>query len=722
MMRGVGLTAAMLCGAGAMAGFAMGQTIQAHGPGLVVDARVRIVVSANEPEAVRTAADDLARDCAKVFGVKPRVDENATGEGTTILIGEAEKLPESERPEGMHDPESFSMVVKGNDVVLAGADMRGTIYAIYEFSQEFLGVDPLYYWTDHAPARRARVVIPAGLDKVFPAPVFRYRGFFINDEDLLTGWAPGAKDHTGIALAVWDKIFETELRLKGNMIVPGTWIFPDDPQVKAAGERGLIMTEHHAIPLGLNVARWPNGVPYNYTEHPEILERAWRDAVAEYPKGQEILWDVGLRGLSDVSYASMDPTVRDNDKALGSLISKAIRDQMGIVRATHPEAHFVTDLWQEGARLEQQGYLQIPPEVTTVWADDGSGYIQDKGEVKAGEGTYDHIAMLNGRANQLSEMVPVARTDEELRRYIDAGATAYMLVNTSDIRPVTMSARAIMDLAWQGHLMGSDKGNAPPADAARHFYRAWAAEEFGAKASPAIADFYEAYFAAPAHYGNPAHEYGDQWYEDETRALLLTAMIDSPLYAIPSQSPKWEMARMVGEGYGRPNYGGKAWMLRTAAHEVEQCGGAAARWNAVWAKAQSAAALVAPERKDFYQGSVLTMVEINRESNRMLLNVSKAILDAQKGEIAAAQKDAAEAVNAVAAIRKAQSAAEYGKWKNWYRGDWLDGVYRTQQVVDAYAAFLKDPLTHLAPPILWNGWEGYYHILYYEGDREADTN
>ena len=24
-------------------------------------------------------------------------------------------------------------------------------------------------------------------------------------------------------------------------------------------------------------------------------------------------------------------------------------------------------------------------------------------------------------------------------------------------------------------------------------------------------------------------------------------------------------------------------------------------------------------------------------------------------------------------------AAEYGKWKNWYRGDWLTGVYRTQR-------------------------------------------
>ena len=52
----------------------------------------------------------------------------------------------------------------------------------------------------------------------------------------------------GIAKPVMDKIFETILRLKGNMVVPGTWTFPSDPQMKWAGERGLILNQHHAIP------------------------------------------------------------------------------------------------------------------------------------------------------------------------------------------------------------------------------------------------------------------------------------------------------------------------------------------------------------------------------------------------------------------------------------------------------------------------------------------
>ena len=70
---------------------------------------------------------------------------------------------------------------------------------------------------------------------------------------------------------------------------------------------------------------------------------------------------------------------------------------MKIVRAKYPKAQFVTDLWQEGARLMQEGYLKIPPEVTLVWADTGYGDMQDGGKVAAGQGAYFHVAMMNGQ-------------------------------------------------------------------------------------------------------------------------------------------------------------------------------------------------------------------------------------------------------------------------------------------------------------------------------------
>lgn len=688
---------------------------------VVIDGTTPILL-ASDRAPVRKAAEDLASDIEKLTGRRPPIQLGTKEpQKTAIFIGEPSTLAEDIRPTDLTAPESFSISVArgntenpGNAVVLSGADMRGTIYAVYQFSQEYLGIDPLYYWTDQEPAHRASIQIPADLNRTFPAPVFTYRGFFINDEDLLTGWAPGeAKDKTGISLEVWDKIYETILRLKGNMVAPGTWIFPDEPQVKLAAKRGLIVTQHHAIPLGLNVARWPKDVPYNYTEHPEILERAWKNAVNSYLPDQEVLWSVGLRGLSDVSYAAMDSSVRANNKALGALISKAIADQISIVRAVRPNAKFVTNLWQEGARLVQQGDLKIPPEVATVWADDGYGYIQDHGEVTTGQGIYDHIAMMNGRANQLTEMVPIERSFSEIGRYIKAGATHYYLVNTSDIRPVTMSARAVMDAVWKGIPDGES-----PAD---KFYQQWSEEEFGKAAAPKLVELYKEYFKAPAQLGDPVHEYGDQLYQTEARMMMLTFMSNSPLYAIPSQSPKWQVPRVLDSGFGPNHVPPKEWLAETSKREIQQCGEAQARWDALWKQAQAIESLIPAARRPFYGEQVLTMIAINRQSNRMLLLLSKTLQDAQNGHKTRAHAKVNQAIAALDEIQRSESQAEYGKWKNWYRGDWLAGVYRTKQLLAVFSKFLDDPHTHLAPPILWDGWEAYYHIMHYEGDRSADV-
>ena len=688
---------------------------------VTLDSASTILVSPDEPGPIQQAAKDLQSDFGKVFGKTPRiVTRPQDAAATTILVGEYSKLSESVRPAPLTAPESFSISVahpsgpRAATIVLAGADMRGTIYAIYQFSEQHLGIDPLYYWTDHEPEHRAEIQLAANLSEQFPAPVFKYRGFFINDEDLLTGWAPGEKkDHTGISLDVWNKVFETILRLKGNMVAPGTWIFPDDPQVKLAGERGLILTQHHAIPLGLNVARWPKDVPYSYTEHPEILERAWKDAVAAYPHDQEVLWTVGLRGLSDASYAAFDPSVRGNDKALGELITKAIADQMQIVRAQYPDAKFITSLWQEGARLVQEGYLKIPPEVGTVWADTGYGYLQDKGLVTAGQGAYYHDAMMNGMANQLTEMVPVERIDSELGRYIKAGATNYLLLNTSDIRPVSMTAKAIMDIAWKG--MSSDAGQSDS------YYRRWSSDEFGSKAASQVAEIYKEYFDAPAHRpgGEPALEYGDNYYQTEARRFLLDYMVQFPLYSLPGQAPTWQTPRVVADGSQTPGMPNLADSLKA---EIQRCDAVQPKWDALWEKAVAAEPLVSADRRDFYQADVLTMIAIGRESNRMLSLVAQAVQDAEAGKTEDSLARADQALAAFDEIFKNEKASEYGKWKNWYRGDWLTGIPRTRELLENFKAYLADPLSPMPPPINWANWEAYYHIMHYEGARSADVN
>ena len=704
---------------------------------LSIDSSVTIVEGVDEPAAVRRATEDLLSDFGKVFGQAPRMTDRLEESGQIAILISGPKTPEfgarCKAPTGI-ESFAFSVVHLGGHQVrdlicLTGADMRGTIYAIYQFSQTVLGTDPMYLWTDKQPERRSQITLPMDFAKVYPGPVIRNRGFFINDEDLLSGWIPGSRaERTGISPRVWDNIFETVLRLKGNMIVPGTWIFPDDAQVEAAAKRGLIINQHHAIPLGVNVARWPKDVPYNFSTHPEILERAWTNAVATYKPDEEILWSVGLRGLSDSSYASLDPSVRDNDELLGKRISDAIAEQVKIVRAKYPKAQFVTDLWQEGARLMQKGLLKIPPEVTLVWADTGYGDMQDNGRVVAGQGAYFDVAMMNFNANQLSEMVPVSVINEELGRYIKVGATSYFLVNSSDIRPVAMTTRAVMNAAWGGVPDGQD------ADIA--FYKQWASEEFGAKASDAVAAVYREYFAAPSmrregtppgltsagnapptrtEYSRVPRENGDQHYHTEIRRLLLDRLSAGQVASVPSQSPKWTPPRLV------PQFSADQKKAQLAL-DIKECEEAQARWDAVWQDALAAKVLVSAERRDYYQAAVLTMITINRESNRALMLIAQALQDDEASDSDKAQVEAHGAEVSLEAVQAAMHMAEYGKWKNWYRGDWLTGVYRTRELVQAYEDHLKDPMAKLPAPVSWTGWEAYFHIMEYEGDRSVDVH
>jgi len=674
---------------------------------LVLDASTTLVVSADQPGPVQEAARDLASDFEKVIGRRPRIVERREEAGASaVVIVSAGSGPR----------ESFSIAVRDGALRLSGADMRGTIYAIYQFTEDYLGIDPLYYWTDHTPARKARIDLPDGLHKDFAPPVFQYRGFFINDEDLLTGWSPApAAEHTGISLSIWNKIFETTLRLKGNIVAPGTWIFSDEPQIALAARRGLIITQHHAIPLGLNVARWPEDAPYAYSAHPEILQRAWKNAVAGYAPNQEVLWTVGLRGLSDSSYATYDPSVAGDDAALGRVIGEAMAEQVRIVRQTHPDASFITNLWQEGARLVQAGQLKIPDGVHAVWADDGYGNLQDAGRVKAGDGAYYHVAMMNQRANQLSEMVPVQRIYSELGRFIAAGATHYLLLNTSDIRPVAMTIRAVMDSAWKG----------APADgssAAGDFYRRWSSEQFGTAAASSVAAVYEEYFKAPARttVNGGTREYGDQLYHSEARRILLTDLLDRPLYTVASQAPPWMPIRRVDPVPPGGPPAPKDWLQTTLPIELRECADAQPRWDALWEHARAATHLIAADRRPFYQAHVLTAIAINRASNAMLLNVVKATQARSAGQIGEAREYLTQAMRTIDDIRSAEAAAEYGQWKNWYAGDWLTNVPRTRQTIQAYADHLSNPLAPLPSPLIWD-WEAYYQIMHYEGGRTASV-
>jgi len=174
------------------------------------------------------AAHDLQADVARVTGRSPRVADVESILGTNaIIIGTIGKNAVIDRlirqrkidvtaVAGQWEAFSHSNCSRplpGAEMglIIAGSDKRGTIYGIYDLSEQ-MGVSPWYWWADVPVARRDALFVKAGKYIQGP-PAVRYRGIFLNDEaPSLSGWAHekfGNLNHQ-----MYERVFELLLRLK----------------------------------------------------------------------------------------------------------------------------------------------------------------------------------------------------------------------------------------------------------------------------------------------------------------------------------------------------------------------------------------------------------------------------------------------------------------------------------------------------------------------------
>lgn len=142
--------------------------------------------------------------------------------------GGAIRLIESDMPE-----EQFEI----RDGNIYAADDLGFIYGLLRISQYSLGIPPFWFWYDF----QVKSVDHAEVEDYKSSPArIRYRGWFLNDEILLTHWAP-----EGDALLPWKMAFEAILRCGGNMVIPDTQVTYEHSALAAS--YGLWLTHHHEI-------------------------------------------------------------------------------------------------------------------------------------------------------------------------------------------------------------------------------------------------------------------------------------------------------------------------------------------------------------------------------------------------------------------------------------------------------------------------------------------
>lgn len=147
-------------------------------------------------------------------------------------------------------------------LVIAGSDKRGTIYGLYDISEQ-IGVSPWYYWAD-VPPKSHDIACAFRTAKAQASTFVKYRGIFLNDEaPALTGFInakyPAGKYGPGFNANFSSTVFEF-LRSRANYLWPAQWnsmFNVDDARSQPlADEYDIVMGTNHIEPMMRATKEW----------------------------------------------------------------------------------------------------------------------------------------------------------------------------------------------------------------------------------------------------------------------------------------------------------------------------------------------------------------------------------------------------------------------------------------------------------------------------------
>ena len=160
-----------------------------------------ILIDDNEDEGIKIAVRNLQNDFKQVCGNLPKL-VNTPNDKKVIIIGSVQskyikeliKAKKIDSNQLKNKNEKYIITVVDNPfdnieeaLVIAGSDKRGSIYGVYELSEQ-IGVSPWYDWADVPIEKKENLAIKKGYYTA-EEPAVKYRGIFLNDEaTCLTGW------------------------------------------------------------------------------------------------------------------------------------------------------------------------------------------------------------------------------------------------------------------------------------------------------------------------------------------------------------------------------------------------------------------------------------------------------------------------------------------------------------------------------------------------------
>ncbi|MEL1242079.1 glycosyl hydrolase 115 family protein [Flavobacterium flavipallidum] len=462
-----------------------------------------ILVSDNDYPGVLRVVSHLQNDIRSVTNFLPNIIKKAVTENYIVIIGTLGKssIIDQLAKEGKIDAsqlhgkwEKFTTQIVNNPIagvqkalVIAGSDKRGTIYGIYDLSNQ-IGVTPWAFWADVPAQKQSELHVQPGIHTL-GEPKVKYRGIFINDEaPALTGWV--REKYGNFNSKFYDKVFELILRMKGNYLWPAMWgerFNTDDPQNSIlADEYGVVMGTSHHEPLTRAHLEWRKGVngAWDFNKNSENLKKFWTGGI-ERIGNKETLITVGMRGdgdepMTEGTAIDLLENIVKSQREIISTVTKKPADQTPQIWALYKE---VQEYYDKG--------MKVPDDITLLMCDDNWGNVRklpalDAKPRKGGYGMYYHFDYVGGpRSYKWINTNQIERIWEQMHLAYEHGVDKVWIVNVGDIKPMEFPTEFFLDYAWNPEYWNETS--------LKDYYYQWAKDNFGGQNTQEIATLIKMY-------------------------------------------------------------------------------------------------------------------------------------------------------------------------------------------------------------------------------------
>jgi hypothetical protein len=458
---------------------------------------IHLMYPAGSHKAIELAASDLQAELAMLPGAIITKGSLANAEADlTILIGVAEQLKghqllntESQALLAeIKQPRSGLMHQQQGDtalIVLAGADVQGTQYSVYDFSQQYLNTDPLRYWTGSEPEVVSMQQMLQLKTQRIDAPVVPLLVYFENDVDELANFRGTKLQYDWESFTA---LIDSLVRMRYNAIelfdMLGRVEFYQRPEYQSRypdyqldraylnkmidyiHDKGMLLQVD--MMMGRQLGSLPETESNCWSEHQQSWKDLWLYYLKETPIGRADIFSLRPRHqVWDWPYQSAcneDKTQVFNQvyAALGQLLDQ---HKPGVIK--------VCTCYHDGMELFNAGF-NPPKDFIVAWSDNGWGEFDylpqsDKGHAM---GTYVHAGFwLN---HDVADPYPKRIEQVMDFMYQQHKADRYMMVNGQTFRPFLLNLAAYAESARLGRAFNSET-----------FTRAWFERYFGAAAMPA---------------------------------------------------------------------------------------------------------------------------------------------------------------------------------------------------------------------------------------------